>query len=115
MVWPARSPPVRSAMSRRAGGARPMVLEVHSLGNAGAAAARAFTSSSTTKDEVTHDTRLSQLQPRDGQVARRSFIAPRMSESESEGDPNDMLGASVARLGKRAPTCCAPGVFCPQT
>src|SRR5580704_15124562 len=68
---PARSPPVRSASSRRRGLARWMVVDVHSLVSA-LAAARAFVSSSAANEELTHDRRESQLQA--GQAARSSLI-----------------------------------------
>src|SRR5258708_884527 len=53
------------------------------MGSAMAAAARAFASSSALNDEVTHDRRLSQLQPREGHDARSSFIELKSADQRS--------------------------------
>ena len=50
-----------------------------------ATAPRALPSSSALNDEVTHDNRESQLQPREAQDARRSLMGRRSADQESAG------------------------------
>src|SRR5271165_4480533 len=92
--WPERIPPARSTISRTIGGAFWIVLDVHSEGNAAAAAARARSSTSSAKDEVTHDRRLSQLQPREGQAARSSFIDRKRDDQASAAAGSTGIGSS---------------------
>src|SRR5215472_11696294 len=91
MSCPARMPPVRSARSRIAGGDRGIVNDVHSVDSATSTAARAFGSNSTLNEEVTQDSRVSQLQPREGQADRSSFNAAKSSDHASPPtDPVDI-------------------------
>ncbi len=90
MSCPARSPPLRSAMSRKTGWALWMLTDVHSLPIAAATAARAFASASTLNDDVTHVSRVSQLHPREGQARRRFLSALKTCDHESPAAPVDI-------------------------
>lgn len=68
-----------------------MVNEVHSVDSATSTADRALFSNSTLNDEVTQDNRVSQLQPREGQAERSSFMAAKRSDHASPPtDPVDI-------------------------
>src|SRR5580704_4189262 len=101
MSWPLRSSPVRVAISRMGWGARPMLPGAHSPGRAAIAAIRAFGRSSMLNEDVTHDSRESQLHPRVGQDVRRVLRVPKMVPHGSRKAGPDGISTSLDAARRR--------------